>query len=233
MLEQHVRRVVTEIVAAAEPNPVRFYHLCWWEKGLRCLHVHHTTEAHPIFLSVAGQVLTGGLSASQWSLVVERLTNFCRMCWTCPLDTEAPRPESHQAPGPGQERRCVTEFDAQRLRSLVASTRTTEPEMEASVQVLERLLEAAEVVPSTEIAEDVVTMNSQVRLWNRERADDVVLFLVFPPDARGSDFDKVKLSILTHTGLSLLGRKAGDTIDGCLKILAVPYQPEAAGDFDL
>jgi len=105
--------------------------------------------------------------------------------------------------------------------------------MEASVQVLERLLEAAEVVPSTEIAEDVVTMNSQVRLWNRERADDVVLFLVFPPDARGSDFDKVKLSILTHTGLSLLGRKAGDTIDGCLKILAVPYQPEAAGDFDL
>jgi len=46
----------------------------------------------------------------------------------------------------------------------------------------------------------------------------------------GGDFDKVKLSVLTHTGLSMLGRKVGDTIDGSLKILAVPYQPEAAGD---
>jgi hypothetical protein len=116
MLEQQVRRIVTEIVRAAAPNPVRFYHLCWWEKGLRCLHVHHTTQA---------------------------------------------------------------------------------------------------------------------RLRNSERGDGMVLSLVFPPDARGSDFDKVKLSVLTRTGLSLLGRKVGDTIDGCLKILAVPYQPEAAGDLDL
>ena len=98
---------------------------------------------------------------------------------------------------------------------------------------MERLLDTADVVPATDVAEDVVTMNSQVRLRNSERDDDMVLSLVFPADARGSDFDKIKLSILTHTGLSLLGRKVGDTVDGCLKILAVPYQPEAAGDFDL
>jgi transcription elongation GreA/GreB family factor len=85
----------------------------------------------------------------------------------------------------------------------------------------------------TEIVAAVVTMNSQVRLWNSDRDDEMVLSLVFPPDARGSDFDKIKLSVLTHTGLSLLGRKVGDTIDGCLKILAMPYQPEAAGDFSL
>jgi len=232
MFEQQVRRVVTDIVVAAQPNPVRFYHLCWWEKGLRCLHVHHTTEAHPVFLSVPGKVLTGGLSPSQWNLLTERLACFYQML-DVPLDAQTPRTQSHHDRRPAPEPRRVTEFDNQRLRSLLASTRTTQPEMEASLRVLERLLETAEVVPSTEISDNVVTMNSQVRLWNSDRDDEMVLSLVFPPDARGSDFDKVKLSVLTHTGLSLLGRKVGDTIDGCLKILAVPYQPEAAGDAHL
>ncbi len=231
MLEQQVRRIVTEMIAAVEPNPVRFYHLCWWEKGLQCLHVHHTTEAHPIFLSVPGQVLTAGLSPSQWRLLTERLANFCQML-DVSLDARTPRTRRHHGERPVAARR-VTESDNHRLRSLLVSTRATQPEMEASLRVLERLLESAEVVPPTDIADDVVTMNSRVRLRNNERDDDMVLSLVFPPDARGSDFDKVKLSVLTHTGLSLLGRKVGDTIDGCLKILAVPYQPEAAGDFDL
>ena len=232
MLEQQVQRVVTEIVAAAAPNPVRFYHLCWWEKGLRCLHVHHTTEAHPIFLSVPGKVLAGGLSPSQWRLLTERLAYFCQML-DVSLDARTPRAQSPHDGRPVLEPRRVTESDRQRLRNLLAATRATQPEMEASLRVLERLLETADVVPPTEIGDNVVTMNSQVRLWNSERDDEMVLSLVFPPDARSSDFDKVKLSILTHTGLSMLGRKIGDTIDGCLKILALPYQPEAAGDFDL
>jgi len=232
MLEQQVRRVVTEIVATAQPNPVRFYHLCWWEKGLRCLHVHHTTEAHPIFLSMPGKVLTGGLSPSQWNLLTERLATFCQML-DVPLDAGTPRPQNPGSVRPMPEPRRVTEFDNQRLRNLLASTRTTQPEMEASLRVLERLLESADVVPPTDIADNVVTMNSQVRLWNSDRDDEMVLSLVFPPDARGSDFDHVKLSVLTYTGLSMLGRKVGDTIDGCLKILAVPYQPEAAGDTHL
>jgi hypothetical protein len=57
--------------------------------------------------------------------------------------------------------------------------------------------------------------------------------IVNPACARGSDFEKPKLSIFTRTGLALLGRRVGDTIDGPLRIDALPYQPEAAGDFDL
>ena len=232
MLEQQVRRVVTEFVAAAQPNPVRFYHLCWWGKGLQCLHVHHTTEAHPIFLSVPGKVLTGGLPPSQWNLLTERLACFCQML-DVSLDARTPQTRSYSDQRPVPEPRRVTEFDNQRLRSLLASTRAAQPEMEASLRILERLLETAEVVSPTDIGNHVVTMNSRVRLWNSDRDDEMVLSLVFPADAWGSDFDKVKLSVLTHTGLSLLGRKVGDTIDGCLKILAVPYQPEAAGDSHL
>lgn len=232
MLEQQVRRVVTETVAAAQPNPVRFYHLCWWGKGLQCLHVHHTTEAHPIFLSVPGKVLTGGLSPSQWRFLTERLTYFCQML-DVSLDGSTLRTQSHHDGRPVPESRRVTEFDNQRLRNLLASTRATQPKMEASLRILERVLETADVVPPPEVGDNVVTMNSQVRLWNSDRDDEMVLSLVFPPDARGSGFDRVNLSVLTHTGLSMLGRKVGDTIDGCLKILAVPYQPEAAGDSDL
>jgi hypothetical protein len=68
----------------------------------------------------------------------------------------------------------------------------------------------------------------------RNDEDDIEadLFLVFPADARSSDVMKPKLSIFTQTGLSLLGRRVGDRIDVRLRILDLPYQPEAAGDFE-
>ena len=97
----------------------------------------------------------------------------------------------------------------------------------------QRLLATAKVVAPRDVPDDVVTMNSQVRLRNDRGEVEKTLFLVFPADARGSDFERPKLSILTRTGVSMLGRKVGDMIDGRLQILAVPYQPEAAGDFDL
>ena len=98
---------------------------------------------------------------------------------------------------------------------------------------LQRLLETANVVTPSDVPEDVVTMNSQVRLRNEEDDVETDLFLVFPADARGSDLMEPKLSIFTQTGLSMLGRRVGDRIDDRLQILDLPYQPEAAGDFDL
>ncbi|OHB64000.1 MAG: hypothetical protein A2Y77_07410 [Planctomycetes bacterium RBG_13_62_9] len=127
----------------------------------------------------------------------------------------------------------MTEHDSRRLQALLTAARATQPEMEGSLRILERLLETADVVASEDVPDDIVTMNSQVRLRNDDDGREMVLSLVFPEDARGSDFDKVKLSILTHTGLSMLGRKVGDTIDGHLRIVELLYQPEAADDFDL
>ena len=48
-----------------------------------------------------------------------------------------------------------------------------------------------------------------------------------------SDLGKPKLSVFTDTGLSILGRRVGDTVNGSLTILDLPYQPEAAGNFYL
>lgn len=80
---------------------------------------------------------------------------------------------------------------------------------------------------------DVVTMNSQVRLRNDPEDLEMDVFLVFPADARGSDGTQPKLSIFTPTGLALLGRRVGDKIDNRRRILDLPYQPQAAGEFTL
>ena len=58
--------------------------------------------------------------------------------------------------------------------------------------------------------------------------------LVFPTEAlNDADLDKLNVSILTPIGLSLLGRRVGDTVEGRVKIQELMYQPEAAGDFDV
>ena len=103
----------------------------------------------------------------------------------------------------------------------------------AHLDKLDRLLRSADVVKPQDVPDDVVTMNSEVQVRNDEADIETTLALVFPADARGSDLGKPKLSVFTNTGLSLLGRRVGDTVDGSLRILGLPYQPEAAGDFYL
>ncbi|MCY1459732.1 Regulator of nucleoside diphosphate kinase [compost metagenome] len=62
--------------------------------------------------------------------------------------------------------------------------------------------------------------------------------MVYPKDANA---DEGKISILAPIGSALLGLSVGEKIDWPapggktlkLELLAVEYQPEAAGDFDL
>lgn len=232
MREEQVRRMLTTIIAATGPNPMRFYHLCWWRDGIQCLHVHHTTEPHPVFLSLPGQVLTSGLSRYQWKLVTGRILYLCQIM-DLPLNLLQAQSEDGRTQASVEPRPQVTESDRQRLETLLTGARILPPGMESPLSILRRLLEVADVVPTKSIPADVVTMNSQVRLWNQNNEREFILSLVYPQDAGGGDFGKIRLSVLTRTGLSMLGRKVGDTIDGDLRIRELLYQPEAAGDFDL
>jgi len=92
MREEQVRSMVAKVIAAAQPSPFRFYHLCWWRDGVQCLHAHHTTAPHPIFFSMLGQVLNTGLSSSQWQVVRGRILYFCQVTHL-PLDGLSARPE--------------------------------------------------------------------------------------------------------------------------------------------
>jgi regulator of nucleoside diphosphate kinase len=232
MMEKQLQRIVTQAISAVRPNPSHCYHLCWWRNEIRCVHAHHTTQAHPVFLSIMGQVLTAGLSADQWRVLTRRILRFCRMA-DLTLDELSPSSvknlHSEVVPPSPQ----MTDLDCKRLQILLAVARASQPERATLLEVFQRLLETADIVPAREIPPDVVTMNSQVQLWNSDNAGEMTLSLVFPAAACGSDLGKTRLSILTHTGLSLLGRKVGDVIEGGIRIAKVLYQPEAAGDLHL
>jgi regulator of nucleoside diphosphate kinase len=102
---------------------------------------------------------------------------------------------------------------------------------------LEEELARARVVPPDQIPKDVVTMNSRVVFENEETGERREITLVYPRDA---DIDAGKVSILVPVGTALLGMRVGQSIDWTLpggqkhryRVIAVPYQPEAAGRKD-
>lgn len=85
MMEEKIRRLVACAVGAAPPSPLRYYHVCHWREGLRCLDPHHTKRAHPVFLTLPGQVWATGLSPYQWKVLTRRIIYVCRMTGL-PLD---------------------------------------------------------------------------------------------------------------------------------------------------
>ncbi|MBN1362509.1 MAG: GreA/GreB family elongation factor [Sedimentisphaerales bacterium] len=233
MAEKHVRHIVSKAIAAAQPSDERYYHLCWWEGSVQCLHVRHTQEAHTVFFSAPGAMLNNSLSSHQWKLISTRIIDFCTMRGI-PLSSQSRSTERTHDASAVQPRRQVTDYDAMRLRMLLATAQSTNPAMKAPLGRLQQLLETADVVAPRDVPGNVVTMNSRVRLRDDHDGADMVLSLVFPADATtDTDFESMKVSVLTPIGLSLLGQRVGDIVEGRISVHELLYQPEAAGDFAL
>lgn len=128
----------------------------------------------------------------------------------------------------------LTRLDVQRLERLIDSLDENAPGVAALQVELDR---AEKVVGHEEVPAGVVTMNSRVHCREEASGKDYHLTLVYPKDVSGEG----KVSILAPIGCALLGLSVGDQIDWPapggktlkLTLLAVEYQPEAAGDFDL
>ncbi|MCW3478757.1 nucleoside diphosphate kinase regulator [Neisseriaceae bacterium JH1-16] len=126
----------------------------------------------------------------------------------------------------------VSSLDYDRLTDLIESVSAREV---PGVLALERELERAEVVEPSAMPADVVSMNSRVLVRDTVSGEERELTLVYPRDA---DFDRGCLSVLAPVGSALLGLAIGQSIvwplpDGKetrLTVLAIRYQPEAAGD---
>ncbi|MGV3540567.1 MAG: nucleoside diphosphate kinase regulator [Rufibacter sp.] len=129
----------------------------------------------------------------------------------------------------------VTQKDYDRLHQLVQHQRMT-----GSPQAIEGLcqeLRRAQIIPSEEVAVDVITMNSSVRLREKKSGTLLELTLVYPKDA---DVASRKISVIAPVGTAILGRKVGQEVDCAVpgrtltyQVEEVMYQPEAAGDFYL
>ncbi|WP_375766648.1 nucleoside diphosphate kinase regulator [Archangium gephyra] len=136
-----------------------------------------------------------------------------------------------------QERHIlVTETDLDRLQRLIelhGDGRNAE-----LVEMLEQELARAEVTSAQEVPPDVVTMNSTVVFEDEETGAHRRVTLCYPQDARS---DEGRISVIAPIGSALLGLSVGQSIQWpvpggrtrTLRIVAVPYQPEAAGDFHL
>jgi regulator of nucleoside diphosphate kinase len=231
MTEKKAMYIVSRAVAAAEVRAERYYHVCWWQDQVQCQHVHHTKEAHEVFYSASGGTFLDGLSPFQWQLVTTRIMDFCRQRG---IDLRLRSGRRREGRRHGKSPRRLTEFDSLRLRVLLASARGPKSKLNAYLDRLQELLETAEVVAPRDIPGDVVTMNSKVRLRDDHAEHEMALSLVFPADAACEvDSEKSDVSVLSPLGLSILGRKTGDCVEGRIRIHELLYQPEAAGDFDL
>ncbi len=130
----------------------------------------------------------------------------------------------------------VTDTDAERLRTTLEAHTSTRDE-----PLVERLLEEldrATVVSAFAVPAGVVTMNSRVVYRDRDTNEVRTVTLVYPHEA---DPAQGRLSVMAPIGAALLGLRAGQKItwplpEGrtrTLEVVAVTWQPEAAGDFTL
>src|SRR5690242_14870034 len=127
----------------------------------------------------------------------------------------------------------VTEPDMERLRSLLASTTRRLGKDKEYLETLEQELDRAQTVSVYRVPEDVITMNSRVRVRELDTGEGKTYTLAFPWDA---DFAQGKISVLAPIGTAILGRRARDVIEWhdprgwkTLQVLKILYQPETAG----
>lgn len=125
----------------------------------------------------------------------------------------------------------ITRTDLQRLEAMLERLET----FSTTAEALEQELTRAQVVALSEIPAGVVTMNSRVHCREEASGKDYHLTLVFPEQAGGEG----TVSVLAPVGCALLGLSVGQHIDWPapggkilkLTLLAVEYQPEAAGAY--
>ncbi len=137
------------------------------------------------------------------------------------------------------ERRSIsiTQFDRKRLSELMAVADEFNYRDRTDLKRLAEELEHGTLVDSRDVSPTVVTMNSRVLLRDLETGETSEYTLVFPKDA---DIESGRISVMSPLGTAILGSSVGDTIEWAvpagtrrIRIEAVPYQPEAAGDYHL
>ena len=127
----------------------------------------------------------------------------------------------------------ITEVDYGRLQRLVESSSQFRKRDSEHLEGLQQELERAIVVTAGEMPQDVVTMNSRVRVKDLDSGRESTYQIVFPSAA---DVRENRISVLAPIGTALLGYRAGTTVEWRVpsgmrrfRILKVEYQPEAAG----
>lgn len=127
----------------------------------------------------------------------------------------------------------INDLDAERLDRLLEQPQYADLPV---AQALNAELDRAEMCSPEKMPADVVTMNSRVKFRDLTSGEEHSRTLVYPANLTDS---VNQLSVMAPVGAALLGLRVGDTIDWSLpngnqthlKVLALEFQPEAAGEF--
>ena len=129
----------------------------------------------------------------------------------------------------------ITDYDLERLKTLIKLTKVTDPERKSNLQQLLEKINRAKVVSPESIPQDAITMNSKVHLEDLDSGINLTLRVVFPKD---EDVRHGRISVTTSLGTALLGCRVGDTVKWQIpssstkfraKIIGILYQPEKYG----
>ena len=131
----------------------------------------------------------------------------------------------------------LTKNDYTRIYKAITDAKNSKTINSNEAEKLLSELSKAEIVPSEKIDKDVVTMNSEVKLFFENTQKEQSFKIVYPQDA---NLKENKISIFLPIATALIVYKIGDEIEWIvpggmtkIKIVDLIYQPEAAGDFDL
>ncbi|AIR61223.1 nucleoside diphosphate kinase regulator [Cedecea neteri] len=127
----------------------------------------------------------------------------------------------------------INELDAERLDRLLEQPQYAKAPV---AEALNAELDRAEMCSPEKMPPDVVSMNSRVEFRDLSTQEVHVRTLVYPANLTDSDN---QLSVMAPVGAALLGLRVGDSINWTLpngsqthlEVLALQYQPEAAGEF--
>jgi regulator of nucleoside diphosphate kinase len=123
--------------------------------------------------------------------------------------------------------RTLTELDFVRLKRVAAS---------AAAPQLEEILRDAEVVSSSAVPPDVVTMYAKIIVQDLRLRQRRILVVCYPGDAEA---ETGQISVLSPAGSALLGLSVGAAATwagpggetSVVQIEEVLFQPEAVGDY--
>jgi regulator of nucleoside diphosphate kinase len=126
----------------------------------------------------------------------------------------------------------LSKLDVERIEALLEAPALRDSPV---AKKLHEEFDRAEIVEPAKMPHDVVSMNSSADCVDESSNRHHTLTLVYPKDA---DADAGKISVLAPVGSALLGLRVGQSIDWPgndgrtlkLKVTAIHYQPEAAGD---
>ncbi len=131
----------------------------------------------------------------------------------------------------------INRLDYARIKKSINDARQSGSISNREAEKLMAELDAAEIVDPEAIPNNIVTMNSIVKVSFLHNGKQVQFQIVYPDQA---NLKEKKVSIFSPVATALIGYKVDDEVDWVvptgltrIRVDEIIYQPEAAGDYEL